>query len=330
MITDYSPIIGSKASWGGNGVPLAQQITRFRHTLDIFERSERTGWFAAADFLNWTLRRQDLDFAITEDGSSLTIGQGQVHNLMLGTEPGARFETGYRSGNDGSISFRYTFVDFSDTASATRPGGGGRLFATRSHPEDDEEADQADAVGTFHYDVLDLEVAQRLHFNETAVLKLLGGFRWVDIDQNNQYRYDGRDFDNGLIQNQVDMNGFGVYFGSELRWSVPHNFQVFMRGEGAILYGDFESHLFQSDSSGADVIVDVTNNYWQSVPSLAAVIGISWELGCVQLSSGYELTSWFNLSDRSSFNDSNHSGAFTPNSGDILLDGLVVRVQCLW
>ena len=63
----------------------------------------------------------------------------------------------------------------------------------------------------------------------------------------------------------------------------------------------------------------------QAVPVLDAAVGLAWNRGPVQIRAGYELANWFNLADRSMFSDFVHEGAYSPQSQDVLLDGLFVR-----
>ncbi len=282
------------------------------------------GWNASVEYLNWRLRRRGLDFAITTDVTSLTVGAGDVQNLTFGRDSGVRTGLSYTTTAGWEIGFGYTHFDTQATDSAVEPTGG-NLWATRSHPDGNEEALTADAFGTLDYDLFDLEVRRWFPVNRFAAVQLLGGLRWSDINQGLRYEYNGRDFANGAIDNPVSMQGFGVRLGAAGYWQLPRGFSLFARGAGTLSYGKFQMRLLETNLAGADTIVDVTDEYQQAVPALEAAVGASWRDERFEFSGGYELTNWFNLADRTMFVDNVHEGAYSPDSMDLLLDGFFVR-----
>ena len=310
---------------------LASELAALRERLDALEAQGRgdrgcfrSGWTAQVDYLNWSLRRGDLDFAIPTDDSTLAVGAGSVHRLEFGRDSGVRAGIGYRTRTGWELAFRYTRFHTSASASAEEPVGG-NLWATRSHPNRNEEAQTATAQGSLDLDVFDLEAGHAFEINRFTSLRLFGGLRWANIDQALQFGYDGRDFDNGVVSLPVGFNGFGIPLGLEGRWRLCRGWSLFGRGTGSVMYGNFHSRMLETNVSGADMIVDVSDNYRQVVPVLEAAVGTSWRNDWLEVSGGYEFAGWLNLGNRSSFVNEQHEGLYVPEATDLLMDGLFIR-----
>lgn len=287
------------------------------------------GWNASVEYLNWRQRRRGTDFAITTDATALAVGVGDVQNLSFGRDSGLRAGLSYTTQTGWEVGFGYTHFDTQATTTAAAPALG-TMWATRSHPNQNEEADTASAFGNLDYDVFDLEVRRWIPVNRFAAVQLLGGLRWADIDQGLRYEYDGASFANGVVTNPVSMQGFGVRLGAAAHWQLPRGFSLFARGAGTLAYGKFHSQLLETNLAGADTIVNVTDDYQQAVPALEAALGGSWRNERFEISGGYELTNWFNVAERSMFVDSVHEGAYSPKSMDLLLEGFFVRGAILF
>ena len=314
---------------------LEGELAALRERLDMLETGNcndpgcspacvSPGWTLNVDYLNWTLRRRDLDFAISTDDSALAVGAGVVHELEFDRDSGVRAGLAYMTKAGWEIAFTYTYFHTSASAAALAPGGG-NLWATRSHPDRNEQAATAMAMASFDYDVLDLEIGHPLPMNRFTALKMFGGLRWANIDQDLRCEYDGIDFANGVVTHPVSMDAFGVRLGLEGSWQLPRGFSLFGRGAGSVMYGNFRSRLLETNLSGADLIVDVSNDYEQAVPVLEAAVGASWRNSWLEIAAGYEFTNWFNLGDRSSFVDNEHEGLYAPEATDVLLDGFFIR-----
>jgi hypothetical protein len=180
---------------------LEGEVAALRERLDMLETGSCNdpgccsacvcpGWTLNVDYLNWTLRRRDLDFAISTDDGALAVGAGVVHELEFDRDSGLRAGLAYMTKTGWEIAFGYTYFHTSASATALAPVGG-NLWATRSHPDRNEEAATAMALGSFDYDVFDLEIRRALPINQFAALKMLGGLRWANIDQDLRCEYEG-------------------------------------------------------------------------------------------------------------------------------------------
>ncbi len=152
-----------------------------------------------------------------------------------------------------------TYFHTAEVALAQEPAGG-NLWATRSHPNSNEEAQTARALGSFNYNVFDFEAAHAFEINRFATVKLLGGLRWANIEQDLRIEYDGRDFTNAVVSQPLSMDAFGVPLGLQGQWHLAGGWTLFGRGVGSVMYGSFRSRLLETNLGGADTIVDVRDD----------------------------------------------------------------------
>jgi hypothetical protein len=283
-------------------------------------------WEGYVDYLYWRPRQRGLDYAVSEDGTALTVGRGEIHELELDRHSGIRGQLAYRTKTGWGMSFGYTYYQTEGTDTAIRPAGIGELFATRSHPDTNEEAEIAIATGSFDYQVFDVLGYRSIFRNRFSDVRIFGGVRLADIDQALRVDYDGRDFVSGVVSSQMRMDGFGLRVGAEGTWRMSHGFGVFGRAGGGLVLGRFRSSLFESNLNGAQLITVVDDDYHQAVPELDLAGGVSWSWNGLSLAAGYEMTDWFNLSNRAAFIDDIHEGLYGPFNADILLEGLFARI----
>jgi hypothetical protein len=284
------------------------------------------GWLVSVDYLNWDVRQRSTDFAITTDDSAV-VGRGAVHHLDMDRNSGVRTSLGYRLGSGWTLALGYTYFQTDGAASVGEPAGG-NLWATRSHPSRNQEASTADASGESTYNVFDLEARYPLVRSCPVTVQIFGGLRWADIDQALRVAYDGRDFIDGQFSDVSSMTAFGLRLGAESQWRLNSSWSLFGNAAGSILYGRYHTALLETNRTGMagmETVVDVRDDYDQAVPVIDAAVGVAWNRGPWEIRGGYELANWFNLADRSMFPSFQHEGVYTPQSQDVLLDGLFVR-----
>ena len=279
----------------------------------------------SADYLNWQIRRRDLDFGIVTDQTALALGAGTLHEIEFGQSSGFRSSVGYAMKDEWQILFSFSHYRAEATALVTAPPGQSYIFATRSHPKFNEEALTASAQANFAMNIFDVELRHSLVAGERAIFDLFGGIRWAENDQLFSIDYDGRDFNAGEIDNSVDISMFGLRMGGEGIWSLPNGFHVFGNAEGSLMYGDYNIFLEETDfnaTSGArDILVSITDSYEQALPAFAAALGIGWDNEAVKIRIGYEFSAWLNLSDRTVFLDDTHEAVFSKTNHDVMMDG---------
>lgn len=288
---------------------------------------EPTFWQFELEYLHWQPHQRGLDFAVAEDGTAITVGHGQIQNLELDRDNGFRSAIRYQTKTGWSFGGRYTYFDSDGTATVERPPGVGELFATRSHPDTNEEAEIATATGALDYRVFELNFGRSILCNRFSDIRVFGGLRYSELSQRLRLDYDGRDFVDGVVTTATDIDGFGMQVGAEGYWRMARGFGLFGRVATGVTLGDFDTMLFESNLDGAQIVTDVEDHFNQSVPLLEIRTGVCWQCRGFEVAAGYEFTNWFNVGNRSQLIDDIHEGLYGPFSSDILLSGMFGRAS---
>ena len=287
------------------------------------EANLASGLFASVDYLNWTLRRRDQDYAITSDPGAIVISGGEVHELEYSGAPGIRTLMGYQGSNGWKIGVGYMMYDTESQGSAE--DGPGTLYATRSHPDLNRRAGTADASSSFDMYLLDLEVQNTLSLGNRAELTLLGSFRWAEVGQGFNVVYDGIDFPTGgVIDSRTDTSGFGLRIGANGRCELSDRIYLVAGAETSLLHATTNISLVET--AGTTQTLDVADTYSQVLPGLGAHAGAGIQWGQLQVEMGYEMQAWFDLGDRMSFLDDQHLGIFSHSNHNLLMDGFYLRL----
>jgi len=281
------------------------------------------GLFGSAEYLNWTLRRRDQDYAISSLPGAIVISGGEIHELQHSGSPGFRGTLGYRLSNGWKVGVVYTGYETESAGSAE--DGAGTLYATRSHPDLNRRAGLASAQSSFDMTVLDLEVRNTLALGDRATLTLLGSFRWADVEQAFSVTYDEIDFPvGGTVTSLASQDGFGLRIGATVRWDVTDHLYLIGGAETSLLHSNTSISL--DETNGSTSIVDVADTYTQVLPVLGISTGAGVQLGDLTVEMGYEMQAWFDLGDRLGFLDDQHLGMFTHTNHNLLLDGFYLRL----
>ena len=282
-----------------------------------------SGVFASVDYLHWTLRRRDQDYAITSEPGAIVISGGEVHELEYAGAPGVRTLMGYQGANGWKIGVGYMMYDTESQGSAE--DGLGTLYATRSHPDLNRRAGVATATSSLDMNMLDLEVQNTLTLGNRAELTLLGSFRWADVGQGFNVEYQGIDFPvGGVVDSRADTSGFGLRIGANGRCELSDRIYLVAGAETSLLHATTNISLVET--AGSTQIVDVSDAYSQVLPGLGAHAGAGVQWGQVQIELGYEMQAWFDLGDRMSFLDDQHLGIFSHSNHNLLMDGFYLRL----
>ena len=290
----------------------------------------RAVFWGSMDLISWTPHQRGMDFVATDAGGATAIGPGQLHDVNLDRDIGTRSTIGLVTRTGWGFDIAYTYFDTEGERTINRPPGVGQLFSTISHPRENDEAETATAIAALDYNVFDLTGRYIIINHEHAAVELFGGLRFADIDQNMTALYDGRDFDNAVISRESNVSAFGLRFGGVSRCRVGAGFSFFGSAACSALHGKIENHRLETDLNGGRTIVDLGNSYTQAIFNLDTALGLSWQHDNWNLSTGYEFNVWTNLGDNIRLFDNFDGGRVAGLSGDLLLDGLFVRVARAW
>jgi hypothetical protein len=294
-----------------------------------------SGPTAYIDYLHWGAHRQGMDIAILSDSPVAGTNVLRQSDIGFGRDGGVRVGLGYQFEGGWEASWNYAYfstdgrllVDAAAHDSVTPT----QLFNPFATLGIDNGVLTADA--RLNYNVNDLEVGRWFAVNETASLRLFGGFRWAIIDQrlNQAYEFDvnGADVAGSSVA-KINMSGYGLRLGSEGRWGIGRGFSLFGKGAVSVLSGHFSHSSYETwtRTGVADpAVIDLRENTTQIVPVLEAAAGVNWTWNQVEITAGYELAGWLNMANRYNINSPVGNGfAAAPSSNDLLLDGLFLRL----
>ena len=293
-------------------------------------RCAEAAWWATADLVYWQAHLRSLDYAASEDGTSLALGAGQTHRVDFDRDAGIRTELGYMTQVGWGLGVSFTGFTTEGDASVVRPAGVGQLFSTLSHPGGPEEADVASATTTFDYKTFDVLARCRLIDERFKGIDLFGGLRWAKIRHNLTAVYDGRDFVNGLVDDQIDIDALGFLFGGQVHWRLARGWSVFGRSSLGAMYGRFDDWRLETNLDGLEQLVDYRDSYQQPMLNFDSRLGLSKAIGNLQVRAGYDLNIWTSLGDRVLFVDDIEEATFTSSAGDVLLEGFFLQLVHSW
>lgn len=287
-------------------------------------------FWGRVEMLSLTPHMRGLDYAASETGSSLVLGTGRSHEVKMDRDTGLRVHLGALVHSGWGVDFAYTHFGSEGRDEAIRPPGTGQLFSTFSHPGGPEEADTATAFTALDYDVFDVATRFGVVKGCSVAVDLFAGLRWADISQEIRVDYNGRDFVNGALTNDADVNAFGIRTGADGRWYLNSRWSGFATTSLAAMYGDFSLRRFESNISGTQIQVDFQDSYTQPIFNMETALGISYGYGSWRISGGYELSVWTNLGDSLRFVDDIEEGGLAAMPGDLLLEGFLFRLEKTW
>lgn len=299
------------------------------------------GWSVYADYLYWTVRRCDLDYAFSYDG---TI------NGLYSVCPS--YDSGFRIGvlkacGDVDFGVHYTYFKGKDSAYVTNENNS--IGQTRLNPGTFQIADGDIELATAGYSVelnqLDLELGYHLEVSDCLAARLFTGFRFANIKQDLATIYSedlndplgestANEAEFGYFRTEIDF--YGLYLGNKASYKVSDCFDFFGGFSLGIGVGEVEqkyAHLYQP---GGQAELDerdyFSGNCWKAMGVLDLNLGVTFPLCNVcctdwALSFGYEFHHWFNASDFASVTRDMDGADFSAGCCDLGFDGLFVRLS---
>ena len=283
------------------------------------------GWHTYFDVLQLKPRTRGLDYAAVESGDALALGTGSLRRFEYGEDTGFRTGVSYLTNTGWAVGLQYSTIDFQGSDSVSRPPDNGQLFATRTHPDSNQEAEFATARGTLDFETIDLIASRAIYANRFSYATLFGGLRWASVDHDQDFAYDGRDFLMGAIVQRQEVQAFGLRMGSSADWRMAGGFGISATFAGSLLHGRFDTSNLETNLDGQQLMAEMSDKYDDLVTTLELTLGISWQASWFTLLVGYELDGWFNVNNRALFVDDQHEGVHAPLSNDVLLHGYFIR-----
>ena len=294
--------------------------------LDEEDNSWWSGLFFDSSYLLLHPRRDYLDYAIVSPSSS-GVPTGDILSRDWTWRSGLREGIGYRlPGQQWGVGFYYTYLHDNTSDSIAAPAGG-VLFATLTHPGTVTEVQTASAQTSLNYNVFDLEVGRWWNLSDRLATRFFAGGRAARIDQGFNALYNGLDANHDLVAQRQHFNGFGFLMGGEANLNLFWGTYLFARADAAMLSGQIHTTLLETNNAGATTLTNVNDHMEKIVPVASMTLGAGWRYGNLYLLAGYQFVNWFGLVQAPDFVDDLHQGKLTMRSGDLSLEGLVLRAE---
>jgi len=291
-----------------------------------------SGLYLFGDYLLMRARRQALDYVIQDPVLNSSV-QGNLTSLNYDTNSAFRIDGGYRLGHGWEVGVDYLYFHTNASGSVV-PSPGGALYATLTAPGIDQVTSAA-ASTNLNLNIINVEMAKRLEFQDGFGLRLGAGLQVAEIQQKLIATYSGgtAGANPDVVSNPINFSGIGIRVGGEGWWHAPdcwttwaRGFGLYAKAYGTLLSGDFHTVDQEIAAGGTQVITDLSDKFEKIVPVTELGIGAGWASRNVMFRVGYELTNFFGLVDNVDFVDSNSFGKTSHRTSDLSLEALVISL----
>lgn len=327
--------------------PFAQRVNNWLTNSPIpFQYEHRSGFFG--DFLYLRPRNAEVTYALPIDGPVAPVLGDEVPTgpaavVDFGYESAFRVGFGLRIKPDSSLSAQYTYFRGSDEDAVT-VAAPILLRSLVTHPlsmNTTTDTLDASASTAIDYDLIDVDFKALFDGCEPVqcdncgncktefadVVNYIVGVRYARLDQDfrSQFVVTG----STAVNTNVDFDGGGIRLGLEgERHSTVTGLYVYGQGITNLMVGEFKADYLQTNTfNGTEAITS-----WSAgrvVPGLDLELGFGWVAPRrrLRLSTGYMVSTWFNVVKTEDFINAAQTHDFDDLSSILTFDGLVGRAE---
>ena len=296
--------------------------------------AHRCGVFG--EFLYLRPRSAEVAYGVPIDGAIVPpVGVAPIQVGRIGiADPD--YSSGYRVGItwalDDCSSVVAAFTSFAsnthDTMTAEAPLV---IRAMALHPGTaNAAADCLDASATYgvDFDLIDVDYRFVWLSDQLSAVNLLLGLRYGQLDQDFQAVYTQAGSTETMFTD-ISFDGAGLLFGIDAeRHHCGTGLLAYGKANTSFMAGDFRARYFQG-SAFDPVIVDTNWKAGRLVSTLDLELGAGWQSskGCVRLTAGYLISSWFNTVKTDEFIQAVQTNNFVGLDDALTFDGFVARAE---
>ena len=315
----------------------------------------RSRFFGNVEYMYWQATRNATPYAGTMNRVSGTIGgvpisssdsyNCNMNNTGYDRNSAFRLNFGYQISNRWDIGFRYTYFSTNGASSVGDPNVDSNLFLANkldrsladdilNHDFDDGVVDFASQRIGLDLNIYDLEIRRKLRLASSRFdIRLMGGFRFADIDQTSQIRYQSTDSGNMLSANVDETMGIsaaGLRAGGEAYYFLGWRTSVFARGAVSLLFVNSDVYRQDLQLTDSDAGVrSISDSFQDVVPVLELNVGLRWQRGRFYVAGGYDIAHWFDMvQGLDAINQDDVDGAtnsYRVERGNLSFDGFFVE-----
>lgn len=302
---------------------------------DLFKQNERA-FFAAAEFLWWTVEQDATDFALrstaTNSMDQNLFPQGRYQTAEFDWNPGYRLTLGYfNAPNYWDIYAQYTWLYSSGTDSANDPAASNRFLNATQASFLPGPLDRATSKIGFHYHLADLLVDRAFFPNPHLRLKVLGGLTGSWISENWRVRYVG-ETEIERLRHKWSFKGIGLRIGMNMDWFLGADFYLTGRWTTGALIGRYRNWYTQVEFTDLENFRSTSYKDYRPAITSQFLLGPSYQksFNCARLEifAGYEWNAWLNLQENiRPLSMTTGSSVVNHNRSMILLHGLTTKIS---
>ena len=277
-------------------------------------------------------RGTDIVYASTVDGTLATsVPTGDRSVSAFGYDSGFRVGAGWAIDRCSSITANYTWYETTTTDSVGLPGNGNFLLAETVHPNTINVAADSLASKAF-YDIqlqmADVNYKALIIGGDDYALNYLVGVKYARLEQDFQARYSI--LGNTLVDTNVNFDGIGPRFGLEGERRNCYGMLGYAKASVNFLVGTCNADFTQSNVfAGNQARTGLEDSRVVTVPELEIGGGWQSEDGCIRITAGYYLASWFNMLTAPEYLSTvrDPQNSFEHSVRTLTLDGLTTRIE---
>ena len=288
----------------------------------------RGSWdlFIAGSFIYWQPIEENLDMAVSSPNYNNPLITQEYYKMKFNWKPGLKISAGIISDHDDwSIIANYTWLHTKNKKSHGRSVNDMIVPYTLV---DTSNIYNFSAIWYLNLDLINLQLARRLHLGKKLIVQPYGGISLAFIDQKYYFDTTARSDDfiyQPFSRDRSDSWGLGPKIGLDTEWNLTDHFRIIANLSGEILYTCYRIrnksyHLYRSNALH-NLQVKIDRNYLRPMTDIAT--GISWgtylgdDFWHIEISTLYE----FHILWNQNMLSANSKGY------DLYLNGLTVTVK---
>lgn len=291
---------------------------------------ERSELFGVAEFLYWSVKEPNLEYAIKQKGTTAaanTFAVGDYATADYDWHPGFRVAaTYYRCPRYWEVTAEYTWLYDKGNDSVSSLLNPARQTRTTG------PFVSANSLIGFHYHLGDLYVARVFDPNPHLRMRLTGGFTIASLKQKWAMHFTNGSGDFDRVDENWCFFGGGFRMGLRADWFWGCQFYLTGKTTFAALIGSYENDEIQVNGVDRLLLSNAKYDDQRMAMHLQMMLGPSWQVPCdcwsFELFAGWEFNLWSNMQERirTQFNGQMSSKEVYHSSGLLGMQGFTLRL----
>jgi regulator of replication initiation timing len=270
------------------------------------------GFQAEAEYMYLTVNRDAAPYAgkLSEDTTIDSISIDAEDETEFDKDGAWRFGLSYVSPSGWDVGAKFTrFETDGENSIGKRGEDNDDVWVNRLNRSladdvlnrdfDDGIADYAEEKLEFEYDIWDAELGHTFRTSDYTALRLFGGFRYIDMENNSMITYENwetGDYQVAEIENRLEMDGYGGRVGGSFVWDIFDTGLSFNFGSAlSLVYANFDITRKDNYETTTDRgYRKVTMNLDSFLPIIDLDVALKYQYKWFFVEGGYLFSYWWN------------------------------------